>query len=227
MKYARAALEIDPDALDGYLLLAEAQTDDAERLAILTTGADRGRKIWAEQMRRPAQAWFWADTETRPFLRLVHHLALALWEMGDRNGAIREAKLLLRLNRNDNQGIRDLLAAWYPATGDWDALAKLLHRYREDCTVSHHYSRWLLAFVRGDDTAAALADALEVNPHVPGFLADPKIKPDDDGPLSHLGYVAAGSAGEAWDFADAARDGWSRVTGAIDRLVIDAKLAAE
>ena len=79
-------------------------------------------------------------------MRVLHFLALTLWEVGARDEAIKEAKTLLRLNPNDNQGIRELLHIWYPATGDWDALTKLLRRYRSDWSVSHLYTSWLLGF---------------------------------------------------------------------------------
>ena len=221
IKHARAAIAIDPDALDAYVLLASSLDDDSpEPLTLLREGAARGRSAWAREVAHPDTCDFWLDHDTRPFMRLLHLLALELWETGDTAGAIAEAEGLLRLNPNDNQGIRELLTDWYGAVGAWDALRALLARYPDDWSTSHHYARWLLAFRDGQPTADALADALEVNPHVPRFLADLLARPDEEGRFA--GFVTAGGADEAHDYAQSARAAWAKVPGAVERLVRDA-----
>ncbi|HEX8485249.1 hypothetical protein [Sphingomonas sp.] len=223
-KHARAAIEADPDALDGYVLLGQSLTDAEAARALYQEGAARGRRIWATAMKAPARHHFWLDLDTRPFMRVIHLHALALWDAGARSEAIGEAKTLLRLNRNDNQGIRELLAVWYPATGDWSALAKLLARYPDDWSTSRAYAMWLLAFRDGSPGAEALEKALEINPHVPRFLADPEARVDADSGdrLPLPGYVVMGSPAEAQGYSQFARDAWIAVPGAIERLVADA-----
>lgn len=224
-KHAKAALTIDPDALDGYVLLGQSLPSEAERIAALHEGVARGRRLWAKEMKRPAQSWFWADMDTRPFMRAVQLLALAQWNSGERQEAIASAKLLLWLNRNDNQGIRDLLAMWYPATGDWVALGKLLHRYRDDWSVGHLYAAWLLAFRDEAADRRGACGSVRCQSHVPVFLADPaaQVEAQDDDPLSLMGYVTVGSPGEAAAYADFARPAWAAVPGAIERLLRDTR----
>ena len=146
-KYARKALEIDPDALDGYLLLSHATSNSAERQSFLREGVRRGQKIWANEIKRPAQSYFWADMDTRPYMRLVHVLALTLWDDGDQQGALELCRYLLKLNPNDNQGIRHLLLAWYPVTGDWTDFAKLLKKYGDDGSTEHLFAACLSGMV--------------------------------------------------------------------------------
>jgi hypothetical protein len=227
-KHARAALAIDPDALDAYVLIGQSLTDPAERLATYREGAARGRRHWAREMKAPARYGFWSDGDSRPFMRLLHLLALELWDAGAHSAAIAEAKTLLRLNRNDNQGIRELLHAWYPVTGEWDALDALLKRYREDWTTSHLYTAWLAAHRRDDATAASLEEALDANPHVPLLLRDPAAAIAEEAEDLGLpsGYVTMGSPAEARAYAEAALPGWRMVPGAIETLARDAAMVA-
>lgn len=223
VKLAREALEIDRDAVDAYILLGQYLPSTAERLAMLREGVSRGCKIWAAEMKRPSENYFWLDIDTRSFMRAVHLFALALWDEGDRVGAIAQAKLLLRLNPNDNQGIRELLWAWYPAIGDWAATENLLKRYRKDRSTACLYTKWLLAFRRGEPTDACLAEAMKANPHVPLFLADPDLPvEEEDERLALRGYVTVGSAGDAADYAALNREAWLGIPGAIDRLAAEA-----
>ncbi len=224
IKHARAAIAADPERLDAYLLLGDALNNSEERLAILTEGAVRGRVQWAPEIADPEESHFWLNHDTRPFMRILHLLAIERWNDSDADGAIAEAEGLLRLNPNDNQGIRELLADWYGATGRWDDCAALLARYPDDWTTSHLYTSWLLAFRCDDNTTQALAHAMKANPHVPRFLADPQLQPDDvDGDATPMpGYVTVGSTDEAHDYAAGAGTAWHNVPGAVERLVRDA-----
>jgi hypothetical protein len=216
-KWARKALAINPDELDAYVLLAKATTTTAEKIALLSEGARRGKKIWAAEIKRPAQSHFWLDMDTRPFLRNVHWLALLQWEADERGEAILNAEFLLRLNPNDNQGIRYLLLNWLPVLGKWEGHSRLLKKYKSDSGTDYLYARCLNLFCGGQDSNAALAEAIEANPHVSAYLAETKRQPpDDDNPLP--GYVSPGSESEAHAYAEAAREAWLSVPGALDWL---------
>jgi tetratricopeptide (TPR) repeat protein len=214
-KWARKALEIDPDQLDAFIILAKATDVKAEQLALVAEGARRGRKIWAEEIKRPAQSYFWQNMGTRPFMRNVHWLALLQWETGERAQAIENAKFLLRLNPNDNQGIRYLLQNWYPLSGNWDAFEKLLKRSEREFRTEYLYAVALYNFRAGNNDEALKKQAWDTNHHVPEYLRRPKKRPPNDGGLLE-GYVKFGSEGEAWSYADSARDVWLSVPGALD-----------
>lgn len=218
-KAARAVLALDADALDGYVILAQSVAVEAERLALLFEAVRRGRRQWAEAIKRPRDHHFWADLDTRPFMRALHLLALGLWRTGEHEFAVREAEALLRLNPNDNQGIRELLWVWYAERGDWAALRKLLKRYRDDGGAAFSCAGWLAAFQAGEPTAALLEDVVDANPHIPTLLADPDaaIVEEDDG-FAFPGPVAMGSVTEAAGYVAFARAAWVSVPGAIERL---------
>ena len=219
-KAARKVLALDPDALDGYVILHYALTTEAEKLALLFEAVRRGRRLWAAAIKRPSAHDFWYDMDTRPFMRALHLLALHLWTAGDHDQAIREAEALLRLNTDDNQGIRHLLLAWYPVAGDWDAFTKLLRRYREDESTEFAFGRCLDAIRQGDQFEALRDVATENNPHVVARLIDPG-KPLAAGDKSFAGFVEMGSDGEAVSYVEAHLAAWHTVPGAIARLAGD------
>lgn len=211
VKNARKALAIDPDALDAYVILALSTNAPSEQIALLREAVRIGREQWAEAISRPRDHYFWLDIETRPFMRAVHHLALLLWEHGDRGEAVGLADFLLKLNRKDNQGIRFLALDWYAALGNWDAVEKLLRRYRKDVRTEYLYSAALNAFRKGDDADGRLGEALETNPHVPGLLLGRFAMPGE----SDLPYVEFGSLEEAAGYVQSSREAWEKVPGAL------------
>jgi hypothetical protein len=217
-KWARKALAIDPDQLDGYVLLARASDVKAEQIALLSEGVRRGKRVWADEIKRSAQSDFWLDIDTRPFMRNVHWLALLQWESGEREDATQNAEFLLRLNPNDNQGIRYLLLNWYPILDQWEAQGKLFKKYKDDIGPDYLYARCLNMFKFGQDTNSALAEAVRANPYVPAYLADQGLEPPDD-EIVYSGYLRSGSEGEAKASADAAREAWAKVDGALKWLI--------
>jgi len=213
-KYARKALSIDPEAIDAYVILALSTDALGERVALLREAVRVGRKQWAEAIKRPSQQYFWLDIETRPFMRAVHNLALASWERGERDEAATLADFLLKLNPNDNQGIRFLALDWHGTLGNWDAVERLLKRYRNDASTEYLYAAALNAFRKGDGADLLLAEALETNPHVLELLAGRSPMPGE----SDLPYVEFGSREEAANYVRSSREAWSNVPGALKWL---------
>ena len=99
-------------------------------------------------------------------------LAECLWAAGERAAAIGHYRDMLRLNPNDNQGLRHVLTSWLLATGDHGALEELLAAYDDDVFAEWAYAKTLLALRKGDeaDARTALAAAWKRNPHVPALL---------------------------------------------------------
>jgi len=213
-KHARKALSIDPDAIDAYIILALSTNALGERIALLREAVRIGRKQWADAIQRPSQHYFWLDIETRPFMRATHDLALALWERGERDEAASLAGFLLRLNPNDNQGIRYLALDWHGALGNWDSVERLLKRYRAEIRTEYLYAAALNAFRKGEDAKSLLAEARETNPHVPELLVGRSALPE----TSDLPYVEFGSCEEAANYVRSSREAWSNVPGALKWL---------
>ena len=141
-------------------------------------------------------------------------LASALLKLGDVDGAIAHYRDMLRLNPNDNQGIRYTLAGCLLRQGDEAALKELLAAYEDEAGVFWLYTRALLAFREGgetDEQAAALAkDALAANEHVPAILAGTKRPVPSDS-----GYITMGGPDEATYYVTECGSAWHRTPGAV------------
>jgi tetratricopeptide (TPR) repeat protein len=140
-------------------------------------------------------------------------LAATLGQLGEWKAAIAHYREMLKLNPNDNQGIRYLLAAALMKQGDFVALGKLFKKHRDDGSAEWLYSRALLAFREGGAGAEAnalAAEAMASNRHVPAVLAGAaKPKKRDDG------YITMGGEDEAAYYAEQWGDAWRATPGAI------------
>jgi len=211
---ARQALTLDPGAIDGYVILALCAETDAERIALLREAIHRGKTLWREYVGRPPRDFFWAHLETRPFMRALHNLALVLWARGDREEAARLADRMLRLNPNDNQGIRYLALAWHPVLSNWSRVEKLLRKYRGEARTEYLYAYCLDCVRRGVGADEALDAAMAVNPHVPAMLLS-SSPPLFDQTLTSVAY---GSEEEAVAYAEFGLEAWASVPTALGWL---------
>ncbi len=113
--------------------------------------------------------------------------------LGERAQAVEHAHELLRLNPNDNQGVRHTLLAWLIELDRNRDAAALLTEYDEDIYATRLYTRALLAFRSAGASKRAndpLAAALEVNEHVPPLLLAKRPLPESLPP-----YVTASKGG--------------------------------
>jgi hypothetical protein len=211
--FARRALALDSTAVDAYVVLAQSVETAAERIALLREGVRRGEFHWLQYLKRPPKHFFWAHLETRPFMRALHNLALALWECGDREDAALLADRILRFNPNDNQGIRYLALAWHPVLGNWLRVDALLKKYRGEDRTEYLYAYCLNCVRQGVGAEEALKAAMRVNPHVPALLLAAR-------PPRELTATSAafGSPDEAAAYAIFNREAWASVPSALGWL---------
>ena len=128
---------------------------------------------------------------------------------------------MLRLNPNDNQGIRDVLAACYAQLGDDARLQALLDRYPDDATAVWRYMRALLLFRQTGDSPEAraqLKEAMTHNRHVPAYLLGRKRLPRQLPP-----YYGFGDENEAIYYAVEFIGGWQATPGALEWLARQGK----
>jgi tetratricopeptide (TPR) repeat protein len=145
-------------------------------------------------------------------MRALMGLAGALARAGDIGGAISNYQELLRLNPNDNQGVRYVLLPML-IQNDQDQAEALLAKYPADVAAAWLYSGALLTFRRQGDSAHAceqLHKAFEQNRHVPEYLLDPDSA-DGFWPDSY----AIGSDEEAIIAADECLCAWDATPGAL------------
>jgi hypothetical protein len=214
---AHEALSISPDCTDAYVLLAEEEADTVGRaLEYYRQGVEAGERSLGEAYFEENAGYFWGLLETRPYMRARQGLANTLWALEREEEAITHYRDMLRLNPNDNQGIRySLLNLLLRLNRDAEA-QELLEEYEEDGMAEWLYTRALLAFRAGGASQAAeraLREALEMNPHVPAYLIGRKRIP---GRLPD--YIGWGDESEAAAYASSYLSSWRRTPGAADWL---------
>jgi tetratricopeptide (TPR) repeat protein len=154
---------------------------------------------------------FWGMTETRPYMRARFALAESLTSAGRIDEAITHYQELLRLNPNDNQGVRYVLLPKLLAFGrDVDA-ARLLKEYDEE-SANWAYARALLAFRLSGRSAPAnreLRDAIRTNLHVPELLCSEETIPQPP-------HYALGSFEEACVAVEELRPAYQATPGSLD-----------
>lgn len=211
---ARKALKVSPLCADAYVLLAE---EDAKTLedarALYVKGVESGALALGERAFVEDVGHFWGILETRPYMRARCGLAQALWVLGEQQAAIDHYQDMLRLNPNDNQGIRYLLVSCLLEVGDDAAIETLLNDYEGDIAAEWAYSKALLAYRQRGDTEQArklLTEAWTANAYVPAYLTGKKRLPD-----TSPDYISIGGEDEAVSFVHHAGTAWRKTEGAI------------
>ncbi len=221
---ARKALAISPLCADAYVLLAEEEAKSAEQaLEYFRRGVEAGEQALGAAGFKEYAGHFWGFLETRPYMRARAGLAASLNAVGKVDAAIDHYRDMLRLNPNDNQGIRYVLARCLMRRGDIEALQDLFEKYDEDGSALWLYSRALVAFrenAAGSTKASEFArEALRANRHVPAILDKSKKATP-----STSGYLTMGGKDEAAHYVEEWGVDWQTTPGALDWLT---KIAAE
>jgi len=214
---AKKALTISTDCADAYNLLAEEEASNlAEKIRIYTQAVEAGERAIGRKGFREMGGHFWGFLETRPYMRARLGLALCLWEAGDGEKAIVHVQDMLRLNPNDNQGMRYILLLWLIEKDMLADAEELLTRYKGDPMAWMLYSKALVKFKKDGASKAAntaLAKAIKENSHVPDYLLSRK-----NFPRRLPGHYGFGDDNEAVLYAVDAKKGWQLSTGALDWL---------
>lgn len=158
----------------------------------------------------------WGEIENRPYLRSLSGRAIALYDIGRTEDAIKQAKNLLKLNPSDNQGTRKLLVTWYLETENTEGCANLLRKYSDCIDTDLAYADVLLQFLLWkkddaveDDVKRALFVAIGQNTYVPELIVSNNIKE-----VNHQ-YISPGTIGDAESYADYSRRLWKKHTHAV------------
>jgi tetratricopeptide (TPR) repeat protein len=217
LRLAWQALDLSPDCADAYVLLAEEAPETVEQAKDLyRQGVEAGERALGPEAFREHAGHFWGLVETRPYMRAKEGLADCLWEMGERQAAVEHYQELLRLNPNDNQGIRYVLLSCLLQLGRTDEAEKHLARYEDEGTAAWLFSKAMLRFLRqgnSPEARQALREAQEANRHVAPYLLGQRQIPRDY-PTS----VEMGSRSEAVEYVALCQVVWANTPGALDWL---------
>jgi len=219
---AKKALAVSADCADAYNLLAEEMAESLEEaIDLYRKGVEAGERTLGKKAFKEDVGYFWGLLETRPYMRARAGLAQSLWEAGQREEAVEHYWDLLRLNPNDNQGIRDLLMPCLIELGRDEDAEKLFKQYEEDGMAVWMYSRALLDFRKYGDSQIAdksFKAALDENEHVPSYLLGrkkmPRTLPD---------YYGFGDDNEAVFYAHGNKAAWKATSGALEWLAAKVK----
>ena len=219
---ARRALETSPDCADAYVLLAEETASSLpEASHLYRQGVEAGERVLGREAFEEDVGHFWGILETRPYMRARAGLAECLWAAGKHEESIEHYKEMLRLNPNDNQGIRDLLMPRLIERGKDKEAEALFKQYHDDGMASWIYSRALLDFRKMGDSEISrksLKAAVKKNHHIPSYLLGRKKIPQ-----SLPDYYSPGAETEAMFYTKENLEAWKITPGALDWLLDQTK----
>jgi len=141
-----AVLKLDPGHVRALTALAMMESSPAKIETALRTAILAGERRLGPLLQE-GHGELWGFLEARPYMEARAELAEFLaGQEGRQDDAIREHQELLRLNENDNQGIRDTLLALLLETRRFDDARALVKKYDTDHAATWMYSKALLAF---------------------------------------------------------------------------------
>lgn len=133
-EYLEKALALEPEDINLQYQLLEEETDTPlellEKLQPLIKKAKEQLKT--SGIYRDAKGYFWGVLETRPYMQLLQTRLECLKNCNMIGTAVRLAQEMLKLNPNDNQGIRYSLMALYAYQEDEFHAKRLMQKYRDD-----------------------------------------------------------------------------------------------
>ncbi len=219
VRLARKALDISPLCADAYNLLAQMTAqNDREAAEFYSQAVNAGRQALGKDFFKRNKGHFWGMTESRPYMRALGGLQESSWNLGKYDEAIHICRDMLRLNPNDNQGMRYVLIRYLIKLSRHDELEKFMEggSYRNDCAAEWRFTRALLWFIKEGDTDRSrkiLRTALDSNKFVLSYLKKKNFR------LKSLpATLTMGGKDEAQYYAHELGDVWRLVPGAIEWL---------
>lgn len=210
---AKEALIICADCADAYVLLAEDEANNVEEaIDLYRLGVAAGERALGDRLTCP-QTHFWSELDTRPYMRALDGLACSLYEDGQLKEAISLFQKMLRLNPNDNQGVRMYLLPALVWDDQFNEATALIGKFGDEHAPYIPYSVALLLYKKYGDCEAsvsALLDAITEFPHVFKIMLGMQRMPDD------FDSYAPGSVEEASLYVQVAIRSWVEADGAVE-----------
>ena len=183
---AQDALKLDPNCIDAQVLLAHLKSGESpdRLLSELQNILDSGRKnLGGDKFFRENEGHFWGDVFTRPYMRALNEKAHLLFEMEQHENACACFEEMLKLNTNDNQGIRYILIGSALLANKYEVAREVLSTYAEEDSAMLNWARVLERFLSDDEPQAEriLKKALRQNRHVTPILFKHKDLPPSKG----------------------------------------------
>ena len=218
IELAEEALKISPDCADAWVLLAEETAESPEQaLEFYQKGVEAGERALGPESFNEYAGHFWGHLDTRPYMRARCGLAECLWAMGEHDTTISHYYAMLKLNPNDNQGIRYLLLTCLMSTSQYAGARELIKEYEGDVSADWAYTRTLLAFIENGDSPVSRTHrktAIATNKYVPAYLSGRRKLP-----AFPFEYIQMGDKSEAVNYVLDSRAFWRATRGAVAWLL--------
>ena len=218
IELAEEALKISPDCADAWVLLAEETAESPEQaLEFYQKGVEAGERALGPESFNEYAGHFWGHLDTRPYMRARCGLAECLWAMGEHDTTISHYYAMLKLNPNDNQGIRYLLLTCLMSTSQYAGARELIKEYEGDVSADWAYTRTLLAFIENGDSPVSRTHrktAIATNKYVPAYLSGRRKLP-----VFPFEYIQMGDKSEAVNYVLDNRAFWRATRGAVAWLL--------
>ena len=177
-RYFFKSIEMDPTYADGYNHLAniawrKGDWKQAEGLY------GKALEFAEPEIKDAPKGGFWGILETRPYMRALHGLGLTVWKQGRLEEAIGIFKQMLKLNPNDNQGVRYLMGPLYHQMGHLEEATKWYERNGDDPHNLHNYGLALIQRNKLEKAAKILIFAIFNNPYIAPMLLSDKLPKRD------------------------------------------------
>ena len=194
LRLANEALKLDPDCIDALVLKTIIQAKSpSEIIETLKEIIAKAEKNFGTEYFKENKGDFWGLVETRPYMRALQTLIIILRAEGRLGESIFVAEKMLKLNQNDNQGIRYFLLGLYLETGNLDGARRLFKEFPESSAV-FNWGEILERYLVGDIKKAKklLKEAMSQNPYVLDYLIGKKEIPQEE-----IEYYSSGEESEA------------------------------
>src|SRR5581483_4513429 len=207
-KLIHKVLNLDPTNVDALLYAAQNSGLSGElHIEVLRKIVALGEKNLGPKAFKEFAGAFWGFIETRPYMRAREILAEQLRAAGRIDEAIAEWEAMLKLNPNDNQGVRYNLLPCYLMLKRLDKAGQLFAKYDGEYLYSAVFSwgRVLERLLLEDFPGAkkALTVSRKQNQHMEAYLKGNR-KPPKRSPEVY----APGSKEEAVCFAEPLSEAW-------------------
>lgn len=171
-RLARQAMELDPQNIEPYYVLAKAHSSFEKKEEFYLKGIELFKEQYDEEYFKENTGHFWGLLGTRDYMRLVADYSLSLWENGQREKAVKLLEELIVLNPNDNQGLRYSLVTWYLILGEYDKAQKIIKKYKDGSAFMEYSALFLAMKLKKSarEIEKLFNRAVDSNPHVIPFL---------------------------------------------------------
>jgi tetratricopeptide (TPR) repeat protein len=210
---ALKAIQMDPDCIEAYDYLGALEPLPHTAILYYKHGIDIGKRIYAKTHFKDGIGNFWMIHETRPFMSCMQSYADCLKNLSRFHDAVSVYEEMIRLNPNDNQGVRDQLLLYLIRINDFNKFRKYDKLYKDDLGAFSSFNRALFAFkTLGSSTTSndLLQKAIESNKYVvPRLLRKPVAD-------EFAEVYGIGDENEAIYYCYFAHQIWHETSGAID-----------